>query len=158
MRAGRTPPGLRPQHLTALRLVAALCGGRLEGGEAGSTCVALTPGTLRAGEHTADTRTAGSCMLLAQAALPCLLFAEGGEEGSDEGGGSASAGGGGGGDSGDRAAGAESAASEPAMGGGTHEPAPQPPVSRLVLRGGTDASMAPPVGYLQEVLLPTLHR
>ncbi len=31
-------------------------------------------------------------------------------------------------------------------------------VSYLELRGGTDAAMAPPVGYMQHVLLPILHR
>ena len=30
------------------------------------------------------------------------------------------------------------------------------PVSELELRGGTDAAMAPPVGYLQHVLVPVL--
>ncbi len=29
-------------------------------------------------------------------------------------------------------------------------------VSHLELRGGTDAAMAPPVGYMQHVLLPLL--
>ena len=33
----------------------------------GSTCVSLKPGALTGGYHTADTHTAGSCMLLAQA-------------------------------------------------------------------------------------------
>ena len=31
-------------------------------------------------------------------------------------------------------------------------------VSQLTLRGGTDATMAPPVGYAQHVLLPLLRR
>lgn len=80
VRAGRSKPGLRPQHLAGLRLAAALCGGRLEGGTVGSTAVALTPGRLRPshGDVCADTGTAGSCALLAQVALPCLLFAPGG--------------------------------------------------------------------------------
>ena len=30
--------------------------------------------------------------------------------------------------------------------------------TELTLRGGTDAALAPPVGYLQQVLLPTLQR
>lgn len=35
----------------------------------------------------------------------------------------------------------------------------QPPnASLLQLGGGTDAAMAPPLGYLQHVLLPTLSR
>ena len=76
IRAGRDRPGLRPQHLTGLQLVAALTAGALSGGTVGSSDVTLTPGApLRAGEHTADTGTAGSCVLLAQTALPCLLLA-----------------------------------------------------------------------------------
>jgi hypothetical protein len=31
-------------------------------------------------------------------------------------------------------------------------------MSVVDLRGGTDAAMAPPVGYLQQILLPTLRR
>ena len=39
------------------------------------------------------------------------------------------------------------------------EPAtPAANTSVLDLRGGTDAAMAPPVGYVQHVLLPMLHR
>ena len=76
IRAGRDKPGLRPQHLTGLQLVAKLCGGSLVGGAVGSSDVTLTPGAaVQAGEHTADTGTAGSCVLLAQSALPCLLLA-----------------------------------------------------------------------------------
>lgn len=37
-------------------------------------------------------------------------------------------------------------------------PASEEDVSTLDLRGGTDAAMAPPVGYLQYILLPTLRR
>ena len=158
--------------------VAALCGGNLRGGAVGSGSVSLTPGALTGGCHTADTRTAGSCMLLAQArhrrrlvatvlkkilrvplasmphqggwgwlcrdmghvgpgscstavqaALPCLLMAGPGES----------------------AAGSALPADD----------APQPISSVrsvLRLRGGTDASMAPPVGYAQHVLLPLLRR
>ena len=50
--------------------VAALCGGELLGGAVGSGRISLTPGALTSGNHTADTLTAGSCMLLAQARIP----------------------------------------------------------------------------------------
>jgi RNA 3'-terminal phosphate cyclase (ATP) len=76
IRAGRDNPGLRPQHLAGLQLIASLCGGSLEGGAVGSCDITLRPGSmLKTGEHTADTGTAGSITLLAQSALPCLLFA-----------------------------------------------------------------------------------
>ncbi|KAK9811681.1 hypothetical protein WJX72_008299 [[Myrmecia] bisecta] len=129
IRANRSTPGLRPQHLTGLQLVAAICQGQLGGGKIGSSSVTLVPGILQAGEHMGDTGTAGSCTLLAQASLPCLLMAgptgsaPADEEGARDG--------------------------STASGSGSH-------LSRLELRGGTDASMAPPVGYLQHVLLPVL--
>ena len=75
IRAGRDKPGLRPQHLTGLPLIATLSGGALQGGAVGSSDITLAPGRLVAGTHTADTGTAGSVALLAQSALPCLLFA-----------------------------------------------------------------------------------
>jgi RNA 3'-terminal phosphate cyclase (ATP) len=81
IRENRKPkPGLRPQHLTGLQLVEKLSRGRLEGGEIGGSEVAFCPGQLACGDATADTQTAGSCMLLAQTALPCLLLAGVNEE------------------------------------------------------------------------------
>uniref|UniRef100_A0A383VKH4 Uncharacterized protein n=1 Tax=Tetradesmus obliquus TaxID=3088 RepID=A0A383VKH4_TETOB len=113
IRAGRQKPGLSPQHLTGLRLVEAICSGHSEGGAVRSTAINFTPGRTAAGTYTADTHTAGSCTLMVQQALPCLLFAQQPREST---------------------------------------------VSTLTLRGGTDASFAPPIGYLQLVLLPTLQR
>ncbi|KAM9797681.1 RNA 3'-terminal phosphate cyclase isoform 3-T3 [Syngnathus typhle] len=75
VRAGRSTPGLRPQHLSGLQLVSDMCGGVLRGGAIGSANVSLTPGKIRAGKYTADTRTAGSVCLLLQVALPCALYA-----------------------------------------------------------------------------------
>ncbi|MEW5312456.1 MAG: hypothetical protein WDW38_004089 [Sanguina aurantia] len=106
IRAGRKKPGLAAQHLAGMQLIERVCSGRLAGGLVGSTEVSLTPGDLACGLYEADTRTAGSCTLLAQAALPCLMFAQ---------------------------------------------PSPQ-----LVIKGGTDADMAPPGDYLTHVLAPML--
>lgn len=120
IRAKRSRPGLQPQHLTGLQLAATLCGGTLEGGELGSSSVTFRPGVKnyqKQRDFTGDTRTAGSCMLLAQVALPCLLF------------------------------------TVPFRRSSTNEP-----WFTLHLRGGTDASMAPPIGYYQHVLIPFLRR
>ncbi|XP_061540507.1 RNA 3'-terminal phosphate cyclase isoform X2 [Phycodurus eques] len=76
VRAGRSSPGLRPQHLSGLQLVSDMCAGVLQGGAVGSTDVSLTPGKIRAGNYTADTHTAGSVCLLLQVALPCALYAD----------------------------------------------------------------------------------
>ncbi|KAM9831808.1 RNA 3'-terminal phosphate cyclase [Neosynchiropus ocellatus] len=76
IRAGRSTPGLRPQHLSGLQLVSDLCSGSLQGATIGSTDISLAPGKILAGNHTADTQTAGSVCLLLQAALPCTLYAD----------------------------------------------------------------------------------
>ncbi|KAF3834595.1 hypothetical protein F7725_027153, partial [Dissostichus mawsoni] len=97
IRAGRSTPGLRPQHLSGLQLVSDLCSGSLQGAEIGSTEISLTPGKIHCGNHTADPQTAGSVCLLLQASLPCAVFADG--------------------------------------------------PSQLVLKGGTNAEMAPQIDY-----------
>lgn len=73
---GRKNPGLSPQHLTGLKLVESISHGRLEGGTIRSTEISFTPGTTAAGAYTADTKTAGSCTLMVQQALPCLMLAK----------------------------------------------------------------------------------
>ncbi|XP_036046480.1 RNA 3'-terminal phosphate cyclase isoform X2 [Onychomys torridus] len=75
IRAGRSTPGLRPQHLSGLEMVRDLCDGHLEGAEIGSTEITFTPEKIRGGIHTADTKTAGSVCLLMQVSMPCVLFA-----------------------------------------------------------------------------------
>ncbi|XP_078656652.1 RNA 3'-terminal phosphate cyclase-like [Branchiostoma floridae x Branchiostoma belcheri] len=77
IRAGRSTPGLRPQHLSGIELVRDLCGGRLEGGKVSSTEIGFTPGQIQGGNFLADTHTAGSICLLMQVSVPCLLFSPG---------------------------------------------------------------------------------
>ncbi|MBI2214832.1 MAG: RNA 3'-terminal phosphate cyclase [Acidobacteria bacterium] len=77
IRAGRKKPGLLRQHLTAVDAAMRVGGGTLEGAEAGSTELAFTPGTLRAGEYELAVGTAGSTMLVLQTILVPLLFAKG---------------------------------------------------------------------------------
>lgn len=74
IRANRSKPGLRPQHLAGLQLVTRICGGSLEGAAVGASEICLTPSTLRSGSWEADPGTAGSCCLLAQ--VPFLLHLE----------------------------------------------------------------------------------
>uniref|UniRef100_H0VEA9 RNA 3'-terminal phosphate cyclase n=1 Tax=Cavia porcellus TaxID=10141 RepID=H0VEA9_CAVPO len=75
IRAGRSTPGLRPQHLSGLEMIRDLCDGQLEGAEIGSTEITFTPEKIKGGIHTADTKTAGSVCLLMQVSMPCVLFA-----------------------------------------------------------------------------------
>jgi RNA 3'-terminal phosphate cyclase (ATP) len=116
IRAGRTKPGLAPQHKTGLELISTLTSGHLTNADIGSTSITLQPcGPLKPMTCIADTETAGSVCLLAQSALPVMLFTN------------------------------------------QHINKVQSR-SKLVLKGGTDAAMAPPIDYMHQVLLPILHR
>jgi RNA 3'-terminal phosphate cyclase (ATP) len=76
VRAGRPRPGLAPQHLAAVRAVAALCEARCEGLEPRSAAFIFEPRAHPAGgELRADVGTAGSVTLVLQALLPVLLAA-----------------------------------------------------------------------------------
>ena len=77
VRANRQPPGLAPQHLTAVRAVATLCGAETRGLELRATAFEFAPGRIVAGEFRFDVGTAGSLTLLAQALLPVLASAPG---------------------------------------------------------------------------------
>ncbi|XP_067119298.1 RNA 3'-terminal phosphate cyclase isoform X2 [Centruroides vittatus] len=77
IRAGRSTPGLRPQHLTGLQLIRDICGGRLEGGQIGSTVITFYPAPIKSGRFIADTGTAGSICLILQLAIPCMIYGNG---------------------------------------------------------------------------------
>jgi RNA 3'-terminal phosphate cyclase (ATP) len=77
-RARRAKPGLRPQHLAAVRAAAALCGGRTEGLAVGAREFVLRPGgPVRAGAYAFDIGTAGSATMLALGILPLACLADG---------------------------------------------------------------------------------
>jgi RNA 3'-terminal phosphate cyclase (ATP) len=84
IRAGRRQPGLRPQHLTAVRAAAKLCDAQLEGDALGSQTVTLFPGgPVRPGEFVFDVAdaaeggSAGSVGLVLQTVLLPLALADG---------------------------------------------------------------------------------
>ena len=64
VRAGRKPPGLRPQHLTTLRAVAEICDAETRGLNLRSREIEFHPGPPRGGRYTFDIGTAGSISLL----------------------------------------------------------------------------------------------
>ncbi|NOX38795.1 MAG: RNA 3'-phosphate cyclase [Calditrichaeota bacterium] len=77
IRARRKNPGLRAQHVTAIRACAQMCGGRLKGDAVGSSEIYFSPGDrIRGGHYRWDIGTAGSTIMLAMAVLPLALFAE----------------------------------------------------------------------------------
>lgn len=78
IRARRDKPGLRPQHLQAVRACCALSGGRVEGDVVGSPEIVYTPAhPPRGGSYDWDIGTAGSAAMLAFCLLPAALFATG---------------------------------------------------------------------------------
>lgn len=70
IRGSRPEPGLRPQHLTAVQLVADVCDATVSDIEVGSDALTFEPGPVRPGEYSIDIGTAGSITLLFDAVLP----------------------------------------------------------------------------------------
>jgi RNA 3'-terminal phosphate cyclase (ATP) len=75
IRARRPKPGLRPQHLAALRAAAEIAGARVNGATLGAQTLTFEPGDIEAGAHRFAIGTAGSTMLVLQTVLPALLTA-----------------------------------------------------------------------------------
>lgn len=76
IRAKRSNPGLRPQHLTAAKAVRSICRGTLEGAEIGSRELVFRPGKIVGGKYEFNISTAGSTVLVAQTILPILFSAK----------------------------------------------------------------------------------
>jgi RNA 3'-terminal phosphate cyclase (ATP) len=70
VRDSRPEPGLRPQHLTALEVLAKICDATVEGSEIGATTVTFEPGDPEGGRYSAEIGTAGCITLLFDAVLP----------------------------------------------------------------------------------------
>jgi RNA 3'-terminal phosphate cyclase (ATP) len=76
IRAGRTKPGLQPQHLAAVRAAASLCAAELSGDVVGSQQLLFTPRTpVRADRYRIDIGTAGAVPLVLQTVLLPLALA-----------------------------------------------------------------------------------
>jgi RNA 3'-phosphate cyclase len=70
IRANRSTPGLRPQHLTAINMMKKLCSAETQGLSLHSSKVVFKPKDIHPGEYTIHIGTAGSITLVAQA---CIL-------------------------------------------------------------------------------------
>src|SRR4051812_35084485 len=67
IRAGRSKPGLQPQHLAAVRAAASICAAELEGDEKGSTQLRFRPqAAVSPGRYHFDIGTAGATTLVFQ--------------------------------------------------------------------------------------------
>ncbi|MCG6924308.1 MAG: RNA 3'-phosphate cyclase [Acidobacteria bacterium] len=72
VRARRARPGLRPQHLAAVRAVAMACRAEVHGAFDGSPDLRFVPGEVTAGEFDFDIGTAGATTLVLQTVVPVL--------------------------------------------------------------------------------------
>jgi RNA 3'-terminal phosphate cyclase (ATP) len=75
VRSRRQPPGLRPQHLMALKAAAVVGRADISGAEVGSRELTFAPRELCPGRYRFSIGTAGNALLVLQALLPPLLVA-----------------------------------------------------------------------------------
>jgi len=76
LRAKRRRPGLQPQHLTAVRAAAELCGADVAGAEVGSSSFSFVPRRpVSGGRYRFEIGTAGAATLVAQTVLAPLALA-----------------------------------------------------------------------------------
>ena len=80
IRARRSKPGLRAQHLAAVRAITTICGARVSGAATASRTLSFVPGNVCPGRYSIDVGTAGSTMLVLQTILPPLSLCSGPSE------------------------------------------------------------------------------
>ncbi len=73
IRANRSNPGLRPQHVKGVEALADLCDADVSGAEVGSSSLVFHPDKLRYRDMEIDIGTAGSVTLLLQSLMPPLI-------------------------------------------------------------------------------------
>lgn len=76
IRSRRKKPGLRPQHLAAVRAAAEVGNARVQGADIGSQALGFAPKGIKTGHYRFDIGTAGSTSLVLQTVLPALLQAK----------------------------------------------------------------------------------
>ena len=77
IRANRAKPGLRRQHLAAVRAAAEISNAELSGDAVDSQDLTFTPKAVRGGTYHFDVGSAGSTMLVLQTVVPPLMIADG---------------------------------------------------------------------------------
>jgi RNA 3'-terminal phosphate cyclase (ATP) len=76
IRANRPKPGLRRQHMTAVRAAATVSGATVIGDEVDSREVTFAPQNVQPGDYHFDVGSAGSTLLVLQTVLPALMLAD----------------------------------------------------------------------------------
>jgi len=80
IRARRSKPGLRAQHLAAVRAATTICAANTTGAAIGSDRLTFEPRPVQPGRYEVDVGTAGSVMLVLQTILPPLSLCAGSSE------------------------------------------------------------------------------
>ena len=76
IRQNRKVPGLRPQHLTGIKILAKICNAKVEGLSVGSTSVRFFPSEINDMELKEDIGTAGSIPLILQILIPSVSISK----------------------------------------------------------------------------------
>ena len=74
IRAKRPQPGLKRQHMTAIKAAATLCSAEVEGLKLGSRTLTFRPGSIKGGNYRFDIGTAGSITLVLQTITPIMAY------------------------------------------------------------------------------------
>ena len=76
IRKNRKIPGLRPQHLTAIKILQKIANAKVIGAEIGSTELKFIPGNVESLELIEDVETAGSISLILQVIIPVVAISQ----------------------------------------------------------------------------------
>lgn len=74
IRKKRNNPGLRPQHLTAVKILGNICNAKIDGLSIGSTMIRFEPGQIKDCIIKEDIGTAGSVPLILQVVIPVMAI------------------------------------------------------------------------------------
>jgi RNA 3'-terminal phosphate cyclase (ATP) len=75
IRHNRKVPGLRPSHLSTIKLLGKICNAKIDGLAVGSTSITFTPGMIQDAKLQENVGTAGSISLILQAIIPAVALA-----------------------------------------------------------------------------------
>ena len=76
IRKNRKTPGLKPQHLTAIKILQKVANAKVIGAEIGSTELRFIPGNIESLELVEDVGTAGSISLILQVLIPVVAISQ----------------------------------------------------------------------------------
>ena len=75
IRHNRKVPGLRPSHLSTIKLLGKICNAQMEGASVGSASIRFAPGEIQDTKLAENVGTAGSISLILQAIIPAVSLA-----------------------------------------------------------------------------------